>query len=115
MEKVSLPLPAIRCLSKKEAASYLGIGVTLLSELDIPFVKLGRRCLYDRVDLDSWIEEYKQCEHGRAKKEAIWPKPKKKSTGDKILVSGGLQQSSQTAKEYAKVLGLKTDKMPKHC
>ena len=53
MEKVSLPLPAIRCLSKQEAASYLGIGVTLLSELDIPFVKLGRRCLYDRVDLGS--------------------------------------------------------------
>lgn len=115
MEKVSLPLPAIRCLSKQEAASYLGIGVTLLSELDIPFVKLGRRCLYDRVDLDNWIEEYKQCEHGRAKKEAIWPKPKKVSTGDKIPVSGGLQQRSQTAKEYAKVLGLKTDKMLKHC
>ncbi|MBK9662086.1 MAG: hypothetical protein IPO71_02890 [Nitrosomonas sp.] len=37
MEKVSLPLPAIRCLSKQEAASYLGIDVTLLSELDIPF------------------------------------------------------------------------------
>lgn len=115
MEKVSLPLPAIRCLSKQEAASYLGIGVTLLSELDIPFVKLGRRCLYDRVDLDNWIEEYKQCEHGRAKKEAIWPKPKKVSTEGKIPASGGLQQSSQTAKEYAKVLGLKTDKMLKHC
>lgn len=115
MEKVSLPLPAIRCLSKQEAASYLGIGVTLLSELDIPFVKLGRRCLYDRVDLDIWIEEYKQCEHGRANKEAIWPKPKKVSTEGKIPASGGLQQSSQTAKEYAKVLGLKTGKMPKHC
>jgi excisionase family DNA binding protein len=115
MDKVSLPLPAIRCLSKEEAAQYLGIGVTLLSELGIPYIKLGRRCLYDRVDLDAWIEEYKQCEHGRAKKEAIWPKPKKESTGDKILVSGGLQQRSQTAKEYAKALGLKTGKMLKHC
>ena len=115
MENESLPLPAIRCLSKKEAAAYLGIGVTLLIELNIPFVKLGRRCLYDRVDLDAWIEEYKQCEHGRAKKEAIWPKPKKVSTGGKILASGGLQQHSQTAKEYAKVLGLKSERMPKHC
>ncbi len=53
MEKVSLPLPAIRCLSKNEAARYLGIGVTLLSELEIPFIKLGRRCLYDKVDLDA--------------------------------------------------------------
>ena len=114
MEKNSLPLPAIRCLSKKEAAAYLGIGVTLLIELDIPFVKLGRRCLYDRVDLDAWIEEYKQREHGRAKEEHIWPKHKKASTGGKILTSGGLQQRSQTAKEYAKALGQKTGKMPKH-
>jgi len=34
-------LPAICCLSKQEAVSYLGIGVILLSELDISFVKLG--------------------------------------------------------------------------
>ena len=115
MDKVSLPLPAIRCLSKEEAAQYLGIGVTLLTELEIPYIKLGRRCLYDRVDLDAWIEEYKQGEHGRAKKEATWPKPKKVSTEGKILASGGLQQRSQTAKEYAKALGLKTGKMPKHC
>ena len=115
MDKVSLPLPAIRCLSKEEAAQYLGIGVTLLSELDIPCIKIGRRSLYDRVDLDVWIEEYKQGEHGRAKKEAIWPKPKKVSTEGKILASGGLQQRFQTAKEYAKALGLKTGKMPKHC
>lgn len=103
MEKANLPLPAIRCLSKKEAAAYLGISVTLLVELNIPFVKLGRRCLYDRVDLDSWIEHYKHCEHGRArKKEAIWSKHKKVSTEEKILASGGLQLSSQTAKEYVK-------------
>ncbi|WP_254776170.1 helix-turn-helix domain-containing protein [Nitrosomonas sp. Nm34] len=115
MDKVSLSLPAIRCLSKEEAACYLGIGVTLLTELEIPFTKLGRRCLYDRVDLDAWIEEYKQREHGRAKEENIWPKPKKASTGGQIHASGGLQLRSQTAKEYAKVLGLKTDKTPKHC
>ena len=54
MDKVSLPLPAIRCLSKEEVAQYLGIGVTLLTELEIPYIKLGRRCLYDRVDLDAW-------------------------------------------------------------
>ncbi|WP_256207669.1 helix-turn-helix transcriptional regulator [Nitrosomonas marina] len=115
MEKVSLPLPAVRFLSKKEAAAYLGIGVTLFNELGIPCVKLGRRSLYDKVDLDAWIEDYKQREHGRAKEEFIWPKHKKVSTGEKIHVSGGLQQCSRTAKEYAKALGLKTAKMPKHC
>jgi len=115
MEEVSLPLPTVRCLSKEEAARYLGIGVTLLAELGIPFLKIGRRCLYDKVDLDDWIEDYKQREHGRAKKETLWPKPKMDSTGGKILASGGLQQRSQVAKEYARVLGLKSEKMPKHC
>jgi hypothetical protein len=38
MDKISLPLPAVRFLSKKEAAAYLGIGVTLFTELDIPSV-----------------------------------------------------------------------------
>ncbi|WP_143058834.1 helix-turn-helix domain-containing protein [Nitrosomonas marina] len=115
MDNVSLPLPAVRFLSKKEAAAYLGIGVTLFSELDIPAIKLGRRTLYDRVDLDAWIEDYKQREHGRAKEEHIWPKHKKASTAEKIPVSGGLPQRSRTAKEYAKALGLPTVRMPKHC
>ncbi|MGQ0522918.1 MAG: hypothetical protein ACT4P8_04560 [Betaproteobacteria bacterium] len=32
-----LPLPAVRCLTKEQAAAYLGIGVTLLGELGVPF------------------------------------------------------------------------------
>ncbi|WP_292915679.1 hypothetical protein [Nitrosomonas sp.] len=42
MDKVSLPLPAVRCLSKEEAAQYLGIGVTLLMELEIPSIESPR-------------------------------------------------------------------------
>ena len=61
------------------------------------------------------VECIEQREHGRANKEETWPKPKKASTGDKIPVSSGLQQRSQTAKEYAKALGLKPDKMLKRC
>ncbi|HNV87616.1 MAG TPA: helix-turn-helix domain-containing protein [Methylotenera sp.] len=106
MKDNDLPLPSIRCLSKEEAASYLGIGVTLLSELDIPTVKFGRRLVYDKVDLDLWLEEYKQ--RGRAGKEFIWP-VKPESTSETIHHVGGLTQHSQTAKEYAKVLGLKTE------
>jgi hypothetical protein len=105
-----LPLPSIRCLSREEAASYLGIGVTLLAELDIPAVKIGRRQVYDKVDLDLWLEEYKQ--RGRAGKEFIWP-VKPESTSEVIQVVGGSMQHSQMAKEYAKVLGLKTEPKPK--
>ena len=110
MKDNDLPLPSVRCLSKEEAASYLGIGVTLLTELDIPAVKFGRRMVYDVIDLDLWLEEYKQ--RGRAGKEKLWL-VKPESTRETIRHTGGSMQHSQTAKEYAKVLGLKTDQKPK--
>lgn len=115
MDETGLPLPPVRCLSKEEAARYLGIGVTLLSELDVPAIKLGRRCVYDRLDLDAWLDEYKQRECWRAGKEhSLWP-VKKDSTSDRIPGSGGFQQPSRTASEYAKALGLNAAKTPKRC
>ena len=112
MEENGLPLPAIRCLSKEQAAAYLGIGVTLLTELGVPFTKLGRRCVYDKVDLDEWLNEYKQ--RGRAGKETLWP-VKLESTEGQIQGTGGLVQRSQTARDYAKALGLKTGMKLKPC
>lgn len=108
MEEPGLPLPFKRCLTKEEAAEYLGIGVTLLSELGVPFVKLGRRCVYDLVDLDAWLEEYKQ--RGRAGKEGEekWP-VKVASTGGGIPAIGGSRPYYRTAEAYAKALGLKTE------
>ena len=115
MDENGLPLPAALCLSKEQAAAYLGIGVTLLSELNVPFIKMGRRCVFDKLDLDAWLDEYKQREHWRAGKEkTLWPVIVE-SIGDPILGSGGLQQRSQTANAYAKALGLKTGKTPKPC
>ena len=110
MKDNDLPLPVVRCLSKEEAAKYLGIGVTLLSELDIPIIKFGRRSVYDVIDLNLWLEEYKQ--RGRVGKETLWL-AKPESTGEMVHHTGGLVQHSQTAKEYARVLGLKTEKKPK--
>ena len=103
-------LPVARCLGKEQAAAYLGIGVTLLESLGVPVVKLGRRSVYDRVDLDAWVEEYKH--RGRARKETLWP-VKADSTGDKILASGGLTLSYPTEDAYAKALGLKPEPKPK--
>jgi len=111
MEEASLPLPPVRCLSKEQAAVYLGIGVTLLAQLDVPHVRLGRRCVYDRLDLDSWLDDHKG-ERRRAGKESLWPVTKE-STGGPIPATGGLMRRSPTASEYAKALGLKTETMPK--
>ena len=113
MKDYDLPLPSIRCLSKEEAASYLGIGVTLLAELDIPAVKFGRRLVYDKVDLDLWLEEYKHRERGRVGKDLICTNPKKESIGGKTHATGGLVQRSLTARDYAKALGLKNEVRPK--
>ena len=103
MDDPVLPLPRVRCLTREQAAEYLGIGVTLLAELQVPSIKLGRRCVYDLVDLDAWLTEYKQ----RAGKETLWP-VRKESTGDGTLRSGGSMQYFPTANAYAKALGLKT-------
>lgn len=104
----------MRCLSKEEAAAYLGIGTTLLAELGVPCLKLGRRCIYDKLDLDVWLDEYKQCERQRAGKEFEWPETTQKaSTEGRIAGTGGLQELSQTANDYAKALGLKTERVRK--
>ena len=104
-EQLPLPLPPPRCLSRPQAAQYLGIGVTLLMQIGPPPLRLGRRCLYDVVDLDAWLDEYKG--RGRASKEVIWPE-KEDSTDVRTPRTGGSMRSSQTDAEYVKVLGLGT-------
>lgn len=46
-------------LSREEAASYLAIGLAFLAELtasgDVRSLKIGRRRLYRRNDLDDWV------------------------------------------------------------
>jgi hypothetical protein len=112
VDKSDLPLPFRRCLTKEEAADYLGIGVTLFGELRVPCVKFGRRSAYDVVDLDAWLEEYKR--RGRAGKEVQekWP-VKAASIGGGIPATGGSRPYYRTAEAYAKALGLKTEKKPK--
>lgn len=115
MKTTDLPLPDKRCLSKKEAASYLGIGITLLAELRIPAVKLGRRLVYDKVDLDLWLEEYKRGEREAVGKAGIWTNnTHEESTVEMTQTTGGLIQRSLTASDYAKALGLKTNSRQKH-
>jgi len=100
-----LDVVPVRCLDRVAAAAYLGIGRTLLAQIGPPPIRLGRRRVYDRVDLDRWLDNHKS--RGRAIKEELWPE-KKDSTGDKIHRTGGSKPSSQTDAEYVKALGLKS-------
>src|SRR5690606_10480516 len=92
-----------RCLSRAQAARYLGIGRTLLRRIGPPPVRLGRRLVYDRVDLDRWLDETKS--RGRAIKEDLWPE-KKDSTEGTTRRTGGSSWSSRTDAEYARALDL---------
>jgi excisionase family DNA binding protein len=52
-----------RLLSQEDAASYLGISYWTIRDLvfrkEIPFVKIGRRILHDRLDLDGYLDRSK--------------------------------------------------------
>ena len=50
-----------RYLPTPQAAVYLGIAKSTLNKdrvtrtLGLPFIRVGRRILYDRLELDSWM------------------------------------------------------------
>ena len=54
------PAPPLR-MSRKQAAAYLGVAVTSLASdvtrpsLRVPFIRLGRRAIYERAALDAWL------------------------------------------------------------
>src|SRR5690606_1930395 len=73
-------------------------------------LRFGRRFVYDKIDLDAWLDEYKQ--RGRAGKESLWPE-KLECSKDRIRGSIGLTLPSPTADAYARALGLKAGKKQK--
>jgi len=52
-----------RLLSQQEAGRYLGISYWTIRDLvfrrEIPFIKIGRRVLVDRRDLDAYLDRSK--------------------------------------------------------
>ena len=60
---IGKPEPVRRLLSQQEAAVYLGISYWTLRELnfrgDIPYLRIGRRILVDRQDVDAYLERGK--------------------------------------------------------
>ncbi len=58
---VSVSTP--RCIGVAAAAAYLGATIwavrTLAWQKKVPFVRIGRRIVFDRADLDRYIENQK--------------------------------------------------------
>lgn len=63
-----------RWLSTRQAASYLGLSPSTLNNdritrmIGVPFSRMGRRVLYDRLALDDFLMS--RCEMARSRKEA---------------------------------------------
>jgi hypothetical protein len=47
-------------LGARDAASYLGIGPTLLRDLGLPTVRIGDRRLWRRCDLDAYLAQLEE-------------------------------------------------------
>jgi len=103
-------IPPIRGLNEQQAAAYLGIGVTLFREIGPPPIKVRGRNIWDRLDLDAWLDDYKQ--RGRAKEVNQWPEKKEGSISVKTHPTGGSTSFCQTDVDYAKALGLETETLP---
>ena len=57
----TLPLVPRRLVSIQDAAHYTGLSVhtlyTMVSQRRVPYVKLGRRVMFDLTALDTWIKQ----------------------------------------------------------
>ncbi len=55
-----------RLYTVSEAAEYLGRSVNAIREMQwagkLPYIKDGKRILFDIRDMDSWIESHRQTE-----------------------------------------------------
>lgn len=54
-----------RVLSVQEAAAHVGVSKSMLNKLRCfgggpPFLKLGRRVVYDPNDLDEWLKAHRR-------------------------------------------------------
>lgn len=51
-------------MTKKELAEYLGLSVFTIDtwvsqQREIPFVRMGRRVMFDMADVSEWVEKQK--------------------------------------------------------
>jgi len=101
--------PNIRGLNEAQAAAYVGLGVTLFRAVGPSPIRVRHRNIWDRLDLDAWLDDYKR--RGRAREENLWPE-KKDSTSVRTHPTGGSTSSCQMDADYARALGLKTETLP---
>jgi hypothetical protein len=97
-------------LTRTEASAYIRCSPRFLDGLALPFIRKGRCKVYDRVDLDAYMQDDRH--RGRAWKEILWP-VNVDSTAARIRGTGGSTSFSRTDAAYAKALGVSIAPMPR--
>ena len=52
-------------LSREETSKFLGVCKTTLDKLTIPHIKIRRRVLYRKTELDQWLVQNTQTKGGK--------------------------------------------------
>ena len=64
LDRTDTAPPERRLLGAEHAAAYLSISPSLLRRLtwngDLPMLRVNRRVLWDKADLDRWIDRQKE-------------------------------------------------------
>lgn len=84
-----------RLIRQSEAPTYLSFSEPVFNQLVRPFVteiRQGRMVLYDRLDLDAWVEQFKAANGRPAKENLQWQK--EPQALEKKVKSGILKKSS---------------------
>ena len=102
--------PSHRYLIRREAAAYLRCSLRFLDGMGLTFIRKGRCKLYDRIDLDTRMQQDK-C-RGRAWKENLWP-VNVDSTASRTRGIGGSTSFSRMDDAFAKALGVSTTPPPR--
>jgi len=98
-----VPPASARYLTRTEAAAYIRCSARFLDGLSLPFIRKGRCKVYDRIDLDAYMQDDRH--RGRAWKEILWP-VNVDSTAAGIRGTGGSTSFSRMDDAYAKALGV---------
>ncbi|WP_058515736.1 hypothetical protein [Legionella santicrucis] len=109
-----------RLIRLRDAPAYLGMERHRFNDevrpqiIEIPIGSQG--IAFDRLDLDAWVDDYKQCSGRPAAKKKrgmeIWDENERQGSIKKVVTGKLINSSLDT--DFAKALALATSKKPKN-
>ena len=105
-----------RLIRLRDISAYLGIDRNRFNTdvrptlTEIPIGTQG--VAFDRLDLDAWVDHYKECNGRPAQKESVWEEKECQDLSNEA--TAGTSTKESTALEFAKALELVGSKKQKN-